>query len=205
MKNRTIAMCVGALLLVPAIRSQVSSTAIQSPSKIGTISLQTAIVNTAEGKQASAELQTQFAPRSAELQKMQKQIEDLRTKLQSGPTLSEAERGRLQREEQRLTLTFQRKQQYFQEDLNFAQQDVMNNIGRKLEDVVAKYSKENGYSVILDTSSQHTPVVYGAPQVDVTQDIMGLYDQNHPAKKSAAPTSKPATPTPTPTPLPKPQ
>ena len=101
MKNRTIAMCVGVLLLVPAIWSQVSSTAIQSPSKIGTISLQTAIVNTAEGRQASAELQSQFAPRSAELQKMQKQIEDLRTKLQSGPTLSEAERGRLQREEQR--------------------------------------------------------------------------------------------------------
>ena len=85
-----------------------------------------------------------------------------------------------------------------------AQQDVMNNIGRKLEDVVAKYSKESDYSVILDKSSQQTPVVYGAPQVDVTQDIMGLYDQNHPAKKSAAPTSKPATPTPTPTPLPKP-
>ena len=135
---------------------------------------------------------------------MQKQIEKLRAKLQSGPTLSEAERGRLQREERRLTLTFQRKQQYFQEDLNFAQQDVMNSIGRKLEDVVAKYSKENGYSVILDTSSQQTPVVCGAPQVDGSQDIMGLYDQSHPEKKSAAPTSKPATLTPTPTPLPKP-
>lgn len=203
MKTRTIATCVGALLLVPAIRSQVSSTATQSPSKIGTISLQTAIVNTAEGKQASAELQSQFAPRSAELQKLQKQIEDVRTKLQSGPTLSEAETERLQREQQRLTATFQRKQQYFQEDLNFAQQDVMNNIGRKVEDVVAKYSKENGYSIILDTSSQQTSVVYGAPQVDVTQDITRLYDQNHPAKTSAVPTSKRATPPPTPTP-PKP-
>ena len=205
MKIRTIAVCVGALLLVPVIRSQVSSTGTQAPSKVGTISLQTAIVGTAEGKQASAELQTQFGARSAELQSLQKQIADLQAKLQSGQaTLSDEERGRLQREGERLTHTFQRKQQYFQDDLNVAQQDVINSIGRKLVDVLSQYSKENGYSVILDSSSQQTPVVYGAPQVDVTQNIVRLYDQSHPAKTSAAAPSKPAPPKPTPTPAPKP-
>jgi outer membrane protein len=205
MKIRTIAVCVGALLSVPVIRSQVSSTGTQAPSKVGTISLQTAIVGTAEGKQASAELQTQFGARSAELQNLQKQIEDLQVRLQSSqPTLSDEERGRLQREGERLTHTFQRKQQYFQDDLNVAQQDVINSIGRKLVDVLSQYSKENGYSVILDSSSQQTPVVYGAPQVDVTQNIVRLYDQSHPAKTSAAAPSKPAPPKPTPTPAPKP-
>jgi outer membrane protein len=205
MKSRTIAVCVGALLLVPVIRSQVSSTGTQPPSKVGTISLQAAVVGTAEGKQASAELQTQFGARSAELQNLQKQIEDLQTKLQSGQaTLSDEERGRLQREGERLTHTFQRKQQYFQDDLNVAQQDVINNIGRKLVDVLSQYSKENGYSVILDSSSQQTPVVYGAPQVDVTQNIVRLYDQSHPAKTSSAAPSKPAPPKTTPTPTPKP-
>ena len=205
MKSRTIAVCVGALLLVPVIRSQVSSTGTQPPSKVGTISLQAAVVGTAEGKQASAELQTQFAARSAELQNLQKQIEDLQAKLQSGQaTLSDEERGRLQREGERLSRTFQRKQQYFQDDLNVAQQDVINSIGRKLVDVLSQYSKQNGYSVILDSSSQQTPVVYGAPQVDVTQDIVRLYDQSHPAKTSTAAPSKPAPPKPTPTPAPKP-
>jgi hypothetical protein len=57
------------------------------------ISLQAAVVGTAEGKQASAELQTQFAARSAELQNLQKQIEDPQAKLQSGQaTLSDEER-----------------------------------------------------------------------------------------------------------------
>ena len=177
----------------------------QPPSKVGTISLQAAVVGTAEGKQASAELQTQFAARSAELQNLQKQIEDLQAKLQSGQaTLSDEERGRLQRKGERLSRTFQRKQQYFQDDLNVAQHDVINNIGRKLVDVLSQYSKENGYSVILD-SSQQTPVVYGAPQVDVTQDIVRPYDQSHLAKAPAATApSKPAPPKPTPTPAPKP-
>jgi outer membrane protein len=121
MKIRTIAVCIGALLSVSAVRSQMSGTGTQLPSKVGTISLQTAIVDTAEGKQASAELQAQFASRSAELQNLQKQIESLQTRLQSGQaTLSDEERERLQREGERLSHTFQRKQQYFQEDLNAA-------------------------------------------------------------------------------------
>lgn len=195
MNMRSFSIGVIALPLVPAIWSQVGSTGAPAPSKVGTISLQAAIVNTAEGKQASAELQTRFAARSTELQNLQKQIKDIQAKLQSRQqVLSEGESGRLQREAERLTGTLQRKQQYFQEDLNAAQQDMMNNIGPKLADVLSKYSKENGYSVILDTSSQQTPVVYGAPQVDVTEEITKLYDQSHPAKSTPTTTPKPTPP-----------
>lgn len=197
MNMRSFSIGVIALPLVPAIWSQVGSTGAPAPSKVGTISLQAAIVNTAEGKQASAELQTRFAARSTELQNLQKQIKDIQAKLQSRQqVLSEGESGRLQREAERLTGTLQRKQQYFQEDLNAAQQDMMNNIGPKLAEVLSKYSKENGYSVILDTSSQQTPVVYGAPQVDVTEEITKLYDQSHPAKSTPTTTPK-STPRPT--------
>jgi hypothetical protein len=69
-------------------------------------------------------------------------------------------------------------------------------------DVLDKYSKEHEFGVILDTSAQNTPVVYAANTIDVTQDIIRLYDQNYPVKggagksqtppKAAAP--KPATP-----------
>ena len=199
MKTRWIGIAVGALLLVPAIWSQVSSPTGPASSKVATMSLHAAIVNTAEGKQASNELQAQFASRSAELQNTQKQIQDLQTKLQSGATLSDPEREKLQRDGERLSRTFQRKQQNFQDDLNAAQQDVINNIGRKLVDVVSQYSKQNGYSVILDTSAQQSPVIYAAPQVDVTQDIIRLYDQGHPVKASTPP-AKPTTPSPTPKP-----
>lgn len=202
MNMRSFSIGVIALPLVPAIWSQVGSTGAPAPSKVGTISLQAAIVNTAEGKQASAELQTQFAARSTELQNLQKQIKDIQAKLQSRQqVLSEGESGRLRSEAERLTGTLQRKQQYFQEDLNAAQQDMMNNIGPKLAEVLSKYSKENGYSVILDTSSQQTPVVYGAPQVDVTEEITKLYDQSHPAKSTPTTTPKP-TPPKSPTPRP---
>jgi outer membrane protein len=76
-------------------------------------------------------------------------------------------------------------------------------------DVLDRYARENGFSVILDTSGQNSPILYASNQVDVTQDIIRLYDQAYPVKNGAggaAPaTAKPATPKPaTPPPATKP-
>ncbi|PYU28743.1 MAG: outer membrane chaperone Skp, partial [Acidobacteria bacterium] len=75
---------------------------------------------------------------------------------------------------------FQRKQDDVNEAVNAAQSDVIDNIGRKMLDVLDRYSSENGYTVVLDTSAQGTPVVYGSSQIDITQEIIRLYDQAYP-------------------------
>jgi len=207
MKIRAAVPALAALLMTPIAWGQASSTSVQSPTKVGVLNIQAAIAGTAEGKQAAAELQSQFSPRTTELQNLQKQGQDIGARLQNGQTtLSDEEKARLQREYDQLNRTFQRKQQEFQEDTQEAQQDVVNRIGRKMIDVLDKYSKENGYSVILDTSSQQTPVIYAANQIDVTQDIIHLYDQAYPVKASAtsAPAPKPA-PKPAPATPAKPQ
>jgi outer membrane protein len=203
MKMRAVVPILAALLATPAVWAQAAAPA---ASKVGVINVQAAIASTAEGKQAAAELQSQFAPRTTELQNMQKQIEDLRNRLQTGQsTLSDEEKARLSREGDQLTRGFQRKQQEFQDDTNDAQQDVVNRIGRKLVEVLNKYSKDNGYSVVLDDSSQQTPVLFAANQIDITQDIIHLYDQSYPVKTAAAAAPKPAAPRPAPaTAAPKP-
>jgi outer membrane protein len=196
MKIRMAIPALAILLMTPAAWGQAAGAGATAPTKVGIINVQAAIASTAEGKQASAELQSQFAPRMTELQNLQKQIEDRKGRLQTGQTtLSDEEKARLTREGDQLTRAFQRKQQEFQDDTNDAQQDVVNRIGRKMIDVLDKYSKENGYAVILDASSQQTPVIYAANQNDVTQDIIRLYDQSYPVKGGT--TSSPATKPPT--------
>jgi len=193
-----------ALLVVPAALAQSSGAApaaASSPAKVGTINVQVAITSTAEGKQAAAELQSQFAPRQTELDNLRKQIEDLQTRLRTtSNTLSDDEKARLAREGDQLTRTYQRKQQETQDDFNEAQRDVIDRIGRKMIDILDKYSKENGYAVIFDTSAQNSPVIYAANQTDVTQDIIRLYDQAYPiraaAPKPAASRPAPAKPAP---------
>lgn len=208
MKIRYAVPALAALLAVPAVwgQSNANMRAADAPAavKIGTINMQVAITGTSEGKQASAELQSQFAPRETELQNLQKQIEDLQTRIRTmANTASDDEKARLQREYDTATRQFQRKQQDSQDDFQAARQDVVDRIGRKLIDVVDKYSKDNGYAVVLDTSSQQTPVIYGAPTVDVTQEVIRLYDQAYPVKAaSTPPASKPPAPKPA---APKPQ
>lgn len=192
MKIRATIAILAAMMFTPALRAQ---TAAATPAKVGVINMQAAITGTAEGKQAAAELQSQFAPRQAELQQMQKQIEDDQNRLRTGQTtLSDEEQARLTRDYNSLTRKLQRKSQEDQDDLNDAQQDIINRIGRKMVDILDKYAKDGGYAVVLDSSSQQTPIIYEANQVDVTQDIIRLYDQAYPVKTgatSAAP-SKPA-------------
>ena len=191
MKTWMLGVGVGVLVLAPVIRSQVNSAAGPAATKIGTISMQAVVVSSAEGKQSAAELETQFAARSTELANLQRQIEDLQKKAQS-TTLSDADRAKIQADGERLTRAFQRKQQYFQNDVNAAQQELGGAIGVKILAVVNKYAKDNGYAVILDTSAQSTPVVYAAQTVDVTQEIIKAYDAAHPAKAATTP-AKPAT------------
>lgn len=178
------------------------------PKTVGIINLRLAIGSTAEGKQASAELQSQFAPRSAEIDKMTKDINDLQQKLQAGQgKLSQEEEARLTAEGQRLTQRLDRRRSDFQEDASAAQQDVLERIGRKMVDVLDRYSRENGFSVVLDVSGQNSPILYASDQVNVTQDIIRLYDQAYPVKAGAgaAPaTAKPATPKPATPPATKP-
>jgi len=171
--------------------------------KVGVINIRQAIVTTAEGKQASAELQSQFASRQTEIENMNKQVNDLRQRLAACEgKCSQEEIARLTTQGQRLTQQLERKQNEYQEDVNAAQGEVVDRIGRKMVDVLDRYSRENGYSVVLDSSAQNTPILYASNQIDLTQDIIRLYDQAYPVKAGAAPAAKPATPksaTPTPT------
>jgi outer membrane protein len=204
---RCAALAVACLVGTAATWAQAAPAAAAATVKsVGIINLRGAIGSTAEGKQASAELQSQFAPRSSEIDALTKQINDLQQKLQAGQgKLSQEEETRLTAEGQRLTQRLDRRRNDFQEDATAAQQEVLERIGRKMVDVLDRYARENGFSVVLDTSGQNSPILYASNQVDVTQDIIRLYDQQYPVKTGAAPAAKPATPKPaTPPPATKP-
>jgi len=152
--------------------------------KVAAINMRAAIANTSEGKQASAQLGTEFLARRKELEDLNKKINDLQQRLTAGATtLSDEEKQRLTLEGQRLTRQLERRQNEFQEDLNDAQGDVVARIGRRMVEVLGKYAPSNGYGAVLDNSSQSTPVMYAS--TDITEEIVRLYDQTYPVKSGA--------------------
>ncbi len=62
--------------------------------------------------------------------------------------------------------------------------------------VIDKYATDNGFAIIIDVSSQQSPVLYAATSIDITREVVGLYDKNAPgAAAPAAPApAKKATP-----------
>jgi outer membrane protein len=175
------------LLAIPAAWAQAGSAADAPPSKVAVINLQDAITGTAEGKQQASQIRAQFAPRQGELQALGKQIQDIQQRLQTGAnTLSNEEQARLNRQGNELQRRYQREGQDLQQDFNDASQDAINRIGQKMMAIVNKYAKQNGYGVVIDTSAQNTPVIYNSEQIDITQQIIKLYDDAYPVKTATS-------------------
>ena len=189
----TVALAAAGLLVVAVVRAQSPAASPAAPGKVGVINIRAAIGNTAEGKQAQAELQSQFAPRQTEIENMNKQINDLRQRLEACQgKCSQDEIQRLTTQGQRLTQQFDRKNTEYNEDTSAALGDVMDSIGRKMVDVLERYAGQNGYSVVLDSSAQNNPILFASSQIDVTQEIVRLYDQAYPVKSGGGAQQKPA-------------
>lgn len=201
MKIHAVALAAASLLVAAVVRAQSPAASPAAAGKVGVINIRAAIGSTAEGKQAQAELQSKFAPRQTEIENMNKQINDLRQRLAACEgKCSQDEIQRLTTQGQRLTQQFDRKNTEFNEDSNAALSDVIDSIGRKMVDVLERYAAQNGYSVVLDSSAQNNPILFASQQIDVTQDIVRLYDQAYPVKGGAPAQQKPAAkPAPTPT------
>jgi outer membrane protein len=163
----------------------------EAGTKIAAINMRLAIANTAEGKQAATQLETQFQSRRKELEDLNKRINEIQQKLSASENvLSEEEKQKLNSEGQKLSRQLDRRQSEFQEDLNDAQSEVVSRIGRRIVEVLGKYAPSNGYGAVLDNSSQTTPVMYAS--TDITEAIVKMYDQTYPVKDTASTNGKPS-------------
>lgn len=196
---------VACLLGTSVVRAQAAAGSAAS-GKIGVVNIRQAIATTAEGKQANSELQTQFAPRQTELENLNKQINDLRQQIAANQTTwSDEQKAKAQQQGQRLTQQIDRKNNELQEDANSALGEVTDRIGRKMMDVLDRYARENGLVAVFDSSTQNSPILYASSNIDITQEIIKLYDQAYPVKTTAAaPATKPAPAKPTTPPASKP-
>jgi outer membrane protein len=155
--------------------------------KIGLISVQAAMLRTQEGRKAGEDLRAQFAPRQAELEKMQEEIRDIDNQLRTqGRTLSEDAQFQLGRQLEQKRKQFTRMQQDYEEDAEAAQNDIIARLSPKIRQVMDRYARENGLTLILNVFDGG-PVVWAIPTVDITDAIVRLYDQSFPVASAAAP------------------
>ena len=166
----------------------------QAPTKVAIIHVQNAILQTKDGQKAATDLQAKFAPKKAELEKKQADIAALQDQLRKGSaTMSEDAKAKLMRDIDAGNKSMQRDQEDAQADLDQEQGKIMQELGKKMMAVLEKFATSNGYALVLDVSNPQTPVLWAASAIDITNDIVKLYDQANPGAAAPAAT-KPAAP-----------
>lgn len=147
--------------------------------KVGIISVQRAVLDTAEIKKAQAELEAKYKPRQDLVEKLQKELAGIQNQLQ---TLA----GKLTPQaEQELTIQGQRKQRELerttedlQGDVDRERNDILGRSGQRMQEVVKKLAEEKGLDVVIDV----TNTFYFKPALDITKEASAAYDKAYPVK-----------------------
>jgi outer membrane protein len=174
----------------------------QSNGKVAVMNVQAAMIGTKDGQKAIAGLQQQFGPRKAELEKRQTEIAQLQDQLNKAAT--DDDRARLTREVDQKTKSFNREREDAAAEVDQAEQKIMSELGGKIVALSQKYAKEHGYTWIVDIGSPRTPVVYYSEAINITKDVIDLYDKGgYTPPSGTAPAAKPVVPAPRPAAPPK--
>src|SRR5262249_53490719 len=156
------------------------------------------IAGTKDGQKALQDLETRFAPKRKEIEKKQQGIQQMQAQLQKGGSiLSDDQKRKLMSDIDSQTKTLNRDVEDASAELEQEQNKIFQEILGKMQTILDRYSKEKNLALILDVSSQQTPVLWAAAEVEITKDIVDLYDKAAPAAGApAAPGAKPPTPKP---------
>jgi len=187
---------------VPAAPTPASAapvaTAPAGPAKIAVVAFQVAVAQTNEGQRNFADLQKKYDPKRQQLKTLNDEIESLTKQLQTqGDKLSETERASRAKTIDEKKKVLQRDAEDAQNDMQQEMQELYNALASKVYDVLASYSQQHGFTLVLDVAQQQTPVLYASESTNITKAVIDAYNV-----KSGVPAPPPGTPA-APAPAPK--
>jgi outer membrane protein len=198
------------LTILPVVALALSFSAhAQNPPKLAIINMQEVILKTKDGQQAVNDLKAKFAPKEQDIQKRAEELQRKQDELRKTEnTISEEKKAALSRDIDAMTKSLQRDSDDAREDVNQEQQKVLNELGGKIMQVLNKYSADKGLTMVFDVSGQPNNILFASSAIDITHDIIALYDQSAPSTPAAKPAApapstapkRPATTTPAPAP-----
>ena len=135
--------------------------------KIGYVNSERVLREAGPAKAAQLKLEGEFGKREKELQDIATRLKAAADKLdKDGPTLTEAEKSRRQRELVEQDRDLQRKRREFQEDLNVRKNEELSQVVERANRVIKQIFDQEKYDLILQE------VVFAGPRVDITDKVI---------------------------------
>jgi outer membrane protein len=165
-----LAVCAAGLICVPSAMAQ---------PKVGVISLQKAILETAEIKKASNDMQVRYKKRQDDFDKAQRELNDIQTQLQSAQgKLSAAGEADLTARGQRKEREVKRLDEDLRADVERDRNDILVRAQTRMLDIVKKVSDDKGLDLVVEASA----LITFRPTLDITAEVITAYDKAFPAK-----------------------
>jgi outer membrane protein len=149
------------------------------PTRIGVVSIQSAIVGTNDGQKGFQVLEKKFDPKKNELKSLGDEIDSLKKQLETqGPKLNDEARASLVRQIDTKQKILSRAQEDAQNDFTEQQNEVVQRVLQKLIPIIDKYAQDNGLILVMDGSKPwpEWPVLWRSPSVDITKALVDIYN-----------------------------
>lgn len=154
--------------------------------QLAILNVQEAISRTGEGQKLIRELEQKYGPTQRRLESKQNEVNRMREQLQKGAnTMSQEALRNLQRDIQKAETALQRDMEDARGEFSQEQNQLFNAVGSKMMAVIDKFSKDNGFQIVLDISNPQSPVLYAVNEVNITNAIISAYDAAHPSDAAA--------------------
>jgi len=165
------------------------------PAKIALVNFEQVVFASNEGQTVSLAIRKKFEPRSAELEKLSAEVDALKKQIAALPANTpDEERGSkltaANLKEKELNTHAQETQEAFNTEL----QEALGKVAQKISATMKTYVQTNGYTLLLDVSSQSTNVMWALPQTDISQAIVDAYNKASGIPAPPPPAPRPAAP-----------
>ena len=178
-RQRLVAYLATLALLAPRLA--------QAEQKIGIVDYQRAVLEVDEGKAARTRLEQLKESKQKEFDKAQEALAKEGDTLQKqAPTMTDAVRAQRATEYQKKVAELRQAMAKGEAELSQGQRDSFGPIEERMQAIVNGVAQQEGFSIILIKQA----VASGAPSLDVTNQVVRLYNEKYPSKTPASAPSK---------------
>ncbi|MCL7744484.1 OmpH family outer membrane protein [Guyparkeria hydrothermalis] len=141
--------------------------------KIGFVNSSVLLEQAPQAAQAKQKLEQEFSAREEELRQLRQEIQGLEGQLnREGVTMTDSDRGGLERELNRKLRDLQRQQSNFRDDLNLRKNEELGKLQRLVLEAIREVARDKGYDLVLSEG-----VVYSADRVELTEEVLDRLEQ----------------------------
>lgn len=150
-------------------------------SRIGFVDIPYLIDRAPQTLEAERRLESEFRPRQGELESQRAELAQLAARLgDSGLSLDDMERARLDRETRGLERRIERDEQDFREELSIQKNTEFKTVRVLVLEAIARFGKRGDYDLIVSDG-----VLYANERIDVTERILESLSREHARLQSA--------------------